>query len=60
MGKMPTGSLINKPLREGEALFSEGKIEEAERCFLDLLDNNPANPEILNNVGVIQYTRGNL
>ena len=51
---------MENKLKQGEALFSEGKIEEAEKCFLDLLDKNPENSEILNNVGVIHYTRGDL
>ena len=57
---MTRDSIIESQIRKGEALFSEGKLEEAERCFLNLLDNNPADSEILNNVGVIHYTRGNL
>lgn len=47
-------------LKQGEALFAEGKIEEAERCFLNLLDQNPEDAEALNNLGVIYYTRGNV
>ena len=47
-------------IKHGESLFAEGKIEEAERCFLDLLDNDPTNAEILNNLGVICHDRGNV
>ncbi|GEM_PF-885499 len=46
-------------LKQGEALFAEGKIDEAEKCFLDLLYLNPKNPEALNNLGAIYHTRGN-
>jgi len=47
-------------IKTGEALFAEGRIEEAEKCFLDLLKNDPKNPEILNNLGVIQHARGDV
>jgi len=47
-------------LEEGEALFAQGKIEEAEKFFLDLLESDPKNAEILNNLGVIQHTKGNI
>ena len=47
-------------LKQGETLFAEGKIEEAEKCFLDLLDQNPEDAEALNNLGVIHHTRGNV
>ena len=51
---------MENKLKQGEALFAEGKIEEAEKCFLDLLDNDPTNAEILNNLGVIYHARGNV
>ena len=47
-------------LKQGEALFAEGKIEEAEKCFLNLLEENPEDAEVLNNLGVIHHTRGNV
>ncbi|MFH1077316.1 MAG: tetratricopeptide repeat protein, partial [Pseudomonadota bacterium] len=47
-------------LKQGEALFAEGKIEEAEKCFSDFLDQNPEDAEALNNLGAIYYTRGNV
>lgn len=47
-------------IKQGEALFSEGKFEEAEKCFLDLLNSDPKNAEILNNLGVICYSRNNM
>ena len=47
-------------IKESEALFAQGKIEEAEKCFLNLLKNDPKNPEILNNLGVIQHAKSNL
>lgn len=47
-------------LKEGERLFTEGKIKEAERCFLAFWEENPDNVEVLNNLGVIHHTQGNL
>ena len=46
-------------LRQGEALFAEGKIEEAEKCFMDLVKKNSEDAEALNNLGVISYATGN-
>ena len=57
---MTTDSNIENQLKKGEALFSEGKIEEAERLFLGLLDGEPNNCEILNNIGVIYHIKGNV
>jgi len=51
---------MENPIKQGEALFAEGKIEEAEKCFLDLLENDPMNAETLNNLGVIQHAKGNV
>lgn len=51
---------MENKLKQGEALFAEGKIEEAEKCFLDLLDQNSEDAEALNNLGVIHHTRGNV
>ena len=51
---------MNNRLKQGETLFADGKIKEAENYFLDLVDNDPANAEILNNLGVIYYTQTNI
>jgi hypothetical protein len=45
-------------LRKGEALFTEGKIEEAEKSFLELLNKNSEDAEVLNNLGVISHAKG--
>jgi len=50
---------MENKLKEGEALFAEGKVEEAEKCFLSLLEENPQNEEVLNNLGVTHHFRGN-
>jgi len=47
-------------IKESEDLFSQGKVDAAEQSFLDLLKNDSENPEILNNLGVIQHTKDNL
>jgi glycosyltransferase involved in cell wall biosynthesis len=47
---------MEKTLWQGEKLFVEGRIEEAEQIFLTLLDQDPVNPQILNNLGVIHCT----
>lgn len=48
--------MTNGVLR-GETLYAEGKIEEAEKRFLDLLESKPNNKEALNNLGVIAFGR---
>lgn len=45
-------------LKRGETLFAKGKIKEAEEFFSGLLVDDPANAEILNNLGVIYHARG--
>jgi glycosyltransferase involved in cell wall biosynthesis len=47
-------------LKEGEALFAEGKIEEAERCFLSIIERDPKNKEAYNNLGVIAFQKNDL
>ena len=47
-------------LKQGETLFAEGKIEEAEKCFLSLLEKNSKDAEAINNLGVIRYAKGNI
>jgi tetratricopeptide (TPR) repeat protein len=56
---MRTDSNIANRLKEGEALFSEGKIEAAEKLFLGLLKDDPDNCDVHNNLGVIHHIRGN-
>ena len=35
--------------------LNEGKIEEAEKCFLNILEHDPQNKEAFNNLGVIAF-----
>lgn len=46
-------------LKEGEALFAGGEIEKAFSVFNTILENQPDNPEALNNLGVIYHSMGN-
>ena len=48
---------MQNKLKQGEALFAEGKIEEAEKCFLEILNEAPKNKEAYNNLGVIYFQR---
>ena len=50
---------MQNKLKQGETLFAEGKIEEAEKFFLSLLEENPENEDVLNNLGVIYHSKGN-
>jgi glycosyltransferase involved in cell wall biosynthesis len=46
---------VQKKLKQGEALFAEGKIEQAKKCFLKIFECDPQNKEALNNLGVIAF-----
>lgn len=48
---------MNNKLKEGETLFADGMIEEAERCFLSLVENNSNCKEAYNNLGAIAFQR---
>lgn len=45
-------------LKKGEKLFHDGLLEEAEAVFRDILRSQPDHCEALNNLGVINYSRG--
>jgi hypothetical protein len=51
---------LQKKIRQGEILFGGGKIEESEKYFSSLLENDSTNAEILNNLGVIYHTQENI
>ena len=42
-------------IKQGEAFFNEGRTEEAEKCFLSVLEQDPGNKTVLNNLGVLAY-----
>jgi len=49
---------IKDKIIQGEALFLEGRIQECKDYFLDLMTQHPSDPDILNNLGVINHTQG--
>ncbi len=46
---------MNNTLENGETLFTDGKTEEAEKCFLSLIENDSNCKEAFNNLGVIAF-----
>ena len=46
---------ISNSIKEGELLFSNGKIEEAEKCFASVLKMESSNKIAYNNLGVISF-----
>lgn len=46
--------MIDK-LEEGEFLYTEGKLDEAESCFLSVIEEDSKNKVAYNNMGVIAY-----
>ena len=48
---------MNHTLKEGEKLFADSKIEEAEKCFLSLVENDSDCKEAYNNLGVIAFQK---
>jgi len=46
---------MNDTLNKGETLFADGKIDEAEKCFLSLIENDSNCKEAYNNLGVIAF-----
>jgi tetratricopeptide (TPR) repeat protein len=53
MGKLK----MNNKLNEGETLFADGRIDEAEKCFLSLVENDSDCKEAYNNLGVIAFQK---
>ena len=50
-------SKMNNKLNEGETLFADGMIDEAEKCFLSLVENDSDCKEAYNNLGVIAFQK---
>ena len=44
---------IENHLKEGETFFTDGRIDEAAKCFKSILQGDPQNVRALNNLGVI-------
>ncbi len=49
---------FREKVEQGEALYAQGRIAEAEACFLFLRGKYPTNPQVLNNLGVIYHVSG--
>ena len=47
----------NNKLNEGEILFADGKVDEAEKCFMSLVENDSECKEAYNNLGVIAFQK---
>lgn len=47
-----------KEIERGEALFTEGRLEEAEAVFTAMLEECHEDPEAYNNLGVIENCKG--
>ncbi|GAX59818.1 hypothetical protein SCALIN_C04_0306 [Candidatus Scalindua japonica] len=48
---------MNNMLTEGETLFADGKINEAEECFVFLIEHDSYCKEAYNNLGVIAFQK---
>ena len=48
---------MSNKLNEGETLFADGKIDEAEACFLSLVESGYYCKEAYNNLGVIAFQK---
>jgi len=48
---------MKNKLKEGETLFADGKIDEAEKYFLSLVESDSDCKEAYNNLGVIAFQR---
>ena len=48
---------MDNKLNEGETLFADGKIDEAEACFLSLVESDSYCKEAYNNLGVIAFQK---
>jgi hypothetical protein len=48
---------MESEINRGETLFLQGKVEKAKAWFMNMLAQNPEEPRILNNLGVISFSR---
>jgi tetratricopeptide (TPR) repeat protein len=49
--------MMNNKLKEGETLFTDSKIDEAEKCFLSLVENDSDCKEAYNNLRTIPFKK---
>ena len=50
---------MHDKLKQGDALFAEGNLEEAKECFNSILQRHPRCTEAYNNLGVIAFQNNN-
>lgn len=51
---------MKQTLAKGETLFSRGRLEEAQSCFLEIPENDACYPTACNNLGVIAFQQGRI
>ena len=54
---MRVETMDDSRMQQGESLFREGRVDEAEACFQAVLGDNPANAQALSNLGVLAVSR---
>ena len=51
---------LNKALQQGITALKEGKLQEAERLYWEILQTHPTHPYANHNLGITLYTLGRL
>src|SRR5688572_18251231 len=51
---------IDDLLMRGEQAFEAGRVDEAEACFREALEADPRSLRALNDLGVVDFQRGDL
>ncbi len=51
---------MDNKLKEGETFFANGKMEEAEECFLSVIEKDTHNKVAYNNLGVVAIQKGDV
>ena len=51
---------LNKTLQQGISALKEGKFQEAERLYCEILQTHPTHPHANHNLGITLYTLGRL
>jgi glycosyltransferase involved in cell wall biosynthesis/2-polyprenyl-3-methyl-5-hydroxy-6-metoxy-1,4-benzoquinol methylase len=46
---------VTNKLQRGEEAFAEGRLDEARRCFLDIVEADASHKEAINNLGVLAF-----
>ncbi|MCK4606504.1 MAG: tetratricopeptide repeat protein [candidate division Zixibacteria bacterium] len=51
---------MHDAFKEGETLFAEGKVDEAEKRFIEILKSDSDRKEVHNNLGVIAFGKNDM